>query len=152
MDLLSGRSEILASDQEMPHGGADKSGGIAETTGLNLLFDEALCFRARCQGSWAASLIPCYQADSVRTTLRSAFMQRGGWKARGVRACLGLNRAGCAVPSFLLVENKGIRSYKPNICYGFDYHAQEIPSRRAFAAPVFSGAHAAGQAGHSARV
>jgi hypothetical protein len=32
------------------------------------------------------------------------------------------------------------------------YYAQEIPYRRAFAAPVVSAAHAAGQSGHAARL
>ena len=52
IDLLSRGSKILASDQEMPHGGTDKGEGIAETTGLNLQLDEALCFLVQGQCSW----------------------------------------------------------------------------------------------------
>jgi hypothetical protein len=50
----------------MPHGGTDKGGGIAETTGLNLQLDEALCFLVKVNAHWAFSLSPCYQGESVR--------------------------------------------------------------------------------------
>jgi len=35
--LLWRRSEILTSDQEMPHGGIHKSGAVTEAARLNLL-------------------------------------------------------------------------------------------------------------------
>ena len=66
IDLLSRGSKILASDQEMPHGGTDKGAGIAETTGLNLQFDEAFCFLVKVNAHLGSSLSPYSQGESVR--------------------------------------------------------------------------------------